>query len=66
MKIDRLDTTELGVVCIRENTEGKYHRRTLSPGSDISTEPQEVKDVCNEAWTPEIIQAYEIHKAEQI
>ena len=64
MKIDRI--SPIGIVCIIEQVDGSNHRRTLSPGSDISNEPQAVKDVCNEAWTPEVVEAYEAHKAAQI
>lgn len=65
--IDRIyPEGEFKIVHIRSTVERKHSRRTLSPGSDISTEPQEVKDVCNAAWTPEIIQAYEDHKAAQV
>ena len=65
MNIDRI--SPLGIVCIIEKEEGKPpHRRTLSPGSDISTEPQEVQDVCNSAWTDEVVEAYEAHEAEQL
>lgn len=45
---------------------GKIKSYTIAPGTDISNEPQEVKDACNEAWTPEIIQAYADHKAAQV
>ncbi len=56
----------LGVFSVRENVDGKNHRRPLCPGDDISTEPQEVQDVCNAAWTDDVVRAYEAHKAEQV
>ena len=52
--------------------EGKVKSYTIAPTdakgnpTDISGEPQEVQDVCEEAWTSEIIAAYEAHKAEAI
>ena len=46
---------------IRESVDGVIHYRTLSPGSDISTEPPEVQAKCTEAWTPEVIEAYQTH-----
>lgn len=49
-------------VHVHDKIGGVNHRRTLSPGTDISNEPQEVQDVCNAAWTPEVIEAYEAHK----
>ena len=42
-----------------------FHRCVLTPDSDISTQEQKVKDICNAAWTPEVRQAYETFKAEQ-
>ena len=49
------------IVHIRDTNDGKHHRRTLSPGSDISNEPPEVKAACNKAWTPEVVEAYRAH-----
>ena len=41
-----------------------FHRWILTPDSDISGQEQKVKDICNAAWTPEIIAAYETFKAQ--
>jgi hypothetical protein len=41
------------------------HRHVLMPDSDITKESQEVKDVCNTVWTPEVRSAYEAFKIEQ-
>jgi hypothetical protein len=42
-----------------------FHRWVLTPDSDISTQEQKVKDICNAAWTPEVIAAYNAFKEEQ-
>jgi len=42
-----------------------FHRWTLNPDSDISTQEQRVQDICNAAWTPEVVAAYQAFKAEQ-
>jgi len=42
-----------------------FHRWVLTPDSDISTQEQKVKDICNAAWTNEVKAAYETFKAEQ-
>jgi hypothetical protein len=42
-----------------------FHRWVLTPDSDISGQEQKVQDICNAAWTPEVLQAYETFKAEQ-
>ena len=36
-----------------------FHRWVLTPDSDISGQEQKVKDICNVAWTPEVIEAYQ-------
>ena len=35
-----------------------FHRWSLTPDMDISNQEQKVKDICNTAWTPEVVQAY--------
>ena len=42
-----------------------FHRWVLTPDMDISGEEQKVQDICNAAWTPEVVAAYESFKAEQ-
>jgi hypothetical protein len=41
-----------------------FHRWVLTPDMDISGQEQKVQDICNAAWTPEIIAAYEDAQAE--
>ena len=36
-----------------------YHRHCLMPGSDVSTEPAEVKDVAAAVWTDAVVAAYQ-------
>jgi len=36
-----------------------YHRYVLNPGADITAEPQEIQDICNVAWTPAVITAWD-------
>ena len=42
------------------------HRYFLTPDMDISEQPQEVKDICNTAWTDEIKSSWNTFKQEQI
>jgi hypothetical protein len=42
-----------------------FHRWVLTPNMDISGEEQKVQDICNAAWTPEVVAAYEAFKAKQ-
>ena len=66
--IDQITVTENGTVLVREATrimeDGKeiskqYHRTSFAPASDVSAQPQNVQDICNVAWTTEIVSAYQ-------
>jgi hypothetical protein len=36
-----------------------FHRYCLTPGSDITGQPEQVVTIANAVWTPEVIAAYE-------
>jgi hypothetical protein len=66
--VDQITVTENGTVLVREVTrimeDGKelskqYHRSSFVPADDVSAQPQNVQDICNVAWTPEVIAAYQ-------
>jgi DNA-binding transcriptional LysR family regulator len=66
--IDEITITENGVVLYREATRiledgvelsKTYHRSSLTPGQDISEAPANVQAICNAAWTPEVIAAFQ-------
>jgi DNA-binding transcriptional LysR family regulator len=66
--VDQITVTENGIVLYREATrimeDGKqlsqtYHRTSLTPGQDLTGQPDNVVAICNVAWTPEIIAAYQ-------
>jgi hypothetical protein len=66
--VDQITVTENGIVLYREATrimeDGKqlsqtYHRTSLTPGQDLTGQPANVVAICNVAWTPEIIAAYQ-------
>jgi len=40
-----------------------YHRTSLTPGQDITDQPANVQAICNAAWTPEVIAAYQAQAA---
>lgn len=69
---DNIEVLSNGVVCARrvtlvtEEVEGEeiaicrgFHRYALTPGQDIADQPDEVKTVCAETWTPDVVAAYE-------
>jgi len=69
--VDQITLTENGIVLVREVTKimedgvelsKQFHRTSFAPESDISAQPQNVKDICAIVWTPEVIAAY---KAQQ-
>jgi hypothetical protein len=66
--VDQITITENGIILYREATriieDGKeltktYHRTSLTPGQDITNQPQKVKDICETVWTEEVIAAYQ-------
>jgi len=68
LKIDQITVTENGIVLFREATRiledglelsKTYHRSSLTPGQDISGVPANVQAICNAAWTPEVIAAFQ-------
>jgi len=68
--IDQITVTENGIVLYREATrimeDGNelsktYHRTSLTPGQDLNGQPANVVAICNVAWTPEVIAAYQAH-----
>lgn len=70
--IDQITVTENGIVLYREATrimeDGEqlsqtYHRTSLTPGQDLAGQPANVAAICNVAWTPEVIAAYQAQVA---
>jgi len=66
--VDQITVVENGIVLYREATtikedgeeiSKKYHRTSLTPGQDLTGQPDKVVAICNVAWTPEVIAAYE-------
>lgn len=73
--IDQITVTENGVVLVREVTRimeddieisKQYHRTTLVPGSDVTSQPTNVQAICTAVWTPEVITAYQEQQAKAI
>jgi hypothetical protein len=70
--VDQITVTENGIVLYREATriieDGKvltqtYHRTSLMPGQDLEGQPANVAAICNTAWTPEVVAAYQAQQA---
>ncbi len=66
--IDKIEVVENGSVQVREVTrimkDGQeiahtYHRWAFVPESDLTGQPANVVAICNAAWTPEVIAAYQ-------
>lgn len=66
--VDQITVTENGIILYREATrimEGgteltkTYHRNSLTPAQDLTGVPEKVVAICNTAWTPEVIAAYQ-------
>ena len=72
--IDQITVTENGIVLYREATrimeDGQqlsqtYHRTSLTPAQDLTGQPANVVAICNVAWTPEVVAAYQAQLAAQ-
>lgn len=72
--IDQITVCENGIVLYREATrimeDGNqisqaYHRTSLTPAQDLTGQPANVVAICNAAWTPEVIAAYQAQVAAQ-
>ena len=70
--IDQITVTENGIILYREATKiiedgveltKTYHRSSLTPGQDLTGQPEKVVAIAQAAWTPEVIAAYQ---AEQL
>jgi DNA-binding transcriptional LysR family regulator len=66
--VDQITVTENGTVLYREATRimedgtqlsQTYHRTSLTPGQDLTGQPANVVAICNTAWTPEVVAAYQ-------
>lgn len=67
--VDQVTVNADGIVSARKITSihedesvisSSIHRYVLRPGQDISDQPEHVQSICNAAWTPEIIAAYQV------
>lgn len=66
--IDQITITENGIILYREATKivedgveltKTYHRSSLTPGQDLTGQPDKVVAIAQAAWTPEVIAAYQ-------
>jgi hypothetical protein len=69
--VDQITVTENGIVMYREATRimrgdeqvaQTYHRTSLTPGQDLTGQPEKVVAIAEAAWTPEVIAAYEVQQ----
>ena len=72
--VDQITVTENGIILYREATrimeDGQqlsqtYHRTSLTPAQDLTGQPANVVAICNAAWTPEVIAAYQATQTPQ-
>lgn len=66
--VDQITVTENGTVLFREVTRimedgvqlsQTFQRTSLAPEADLTGVPANVVAICNVAWTPEVISAYQ-------
>jgi hypothetical protein len=72
--VDQITVIENGTVLYREATRimedgvelsKTYHRNSLTPAQDLTGVPANVVAICNVAWTPEVIAAYQAQQINQ-
>ena len=70
--VDQITVTENGIVLYREATRilkdgdeiaKTYHRTSLTPGQDLTGQPDNVKAIAQVAWTEAVITAYQAQVA---
>ena len=70
--VDQITVTKNGIVLYREATRiiedgvqltQTYHRSSLTPGQDLTSQPADVQAIAQAAWTPEVVAAYEAAQA---
>lgn len=72
--VDQVTVSKNGIVLYREVTNTMdgddmvqtYHRTSLTPAQDLTGVPANVVAICNAAWTPEVIAAYQAAQAERV
>lgn len=73
--VDQVTVVENGTVLYREATriieDGKvltqtYHRTSLTPGQDLTDQPEKVVAIAQAAWTVDVVAAYEAAQQNQI
>jgi hypothetical protein len=71
--VDQITVVENGIVLYREATRiiedgivltQTYHRTSLSPGQDLTGQPEKVVAIAQAAWTPEVVAAYQTQVAD--
>ena len=68
ISIDQITINGNGIVLYRQATRimedgnqisQSYHRNSLTPGQDLTGQPDNVVAICNLTWTDEVIAAYQ-------
>ena len=71
--VDQITVTENGIILYREATRiiedgveltKTYHRSSLTPGQDLTGQPERVVAIAHVAWTPEVVAAFEAQQAQ--
>jgi hypothetical protein len=70
--IDQITVQENGIILYREATKiiedgveltKTYHRSSLTPGQDLTGQPDKVIAIAQAAWTADVIAAYQASQA---
>jgi len=70
--VDQITVTENGIILYREATKivedgveltKTYHRSSLTPGQDLTGQPDKVIAIAQAAWTADVVAAYQASQA---
>jgi len=72
-EVDQIDVAALGVVQVRcktteqveDGVKSSFHRHTIAPGCDYSSECEKVRAVCAAAHTADVIESFHAAVAAQ-
>ena len=71
--INQITVTENGIILYREATKivedgvkltKTYHRSSLTPGQDLTGQPEKVVAIAQAAWTPEVMAAFQTQQTQ--
>jgi hypothetical protein len=64
--IENNGTVQVRQTLIDDKGQESYHRFTIFPGQDVSSQDQDVQNACSKAWTFEVLASWQKYQDELI